>query len=458
MTDHVISRNPTSGEIIATYPLQSAAELETALQQSASAFAQWRNTEMAQRVKVLRQLGEQLRQRQDQLATLATLEMGKPIAQARAEVLKCASLCDWYAEHGPAMLADQPTLVENQQAWQSFRPLGVILAVMPWNFPYWQVLRGAVSMLLAGNTYLLKHAPSVMGCARLMQELFTATDLPRSAFNVINVDNDGVSAAIKDPRVAAIAVTGSVRAGGAIAAQAGAVLKKTVLELGGADPFIVLADADLDAAVASAVTGRYQNSGQVCMAAKRFIIEESIAEAFEARFSAAVQALKVGDPLQEETYIGPMARYDLRDELDHQVQETLQQGARLVLGGHKIEGVGNYYAPTILADVTPAMTAFRQEIFGPVAAITVARDAQHALQLANDSEFGLSATVWSGNEALARELAEQLETGAVFINGNGASDPRVAIGGVKKSGYGRELSSFGVHEFCNIQTVWKNRR
>ncbi|WP_215801016.1 aldehyde dehydrogenase family protein [Pantoea dispersa] len=458
MTDNIISRNPTSGEIIATYPLQSAAELETALQQSASAFAQWRNTEMAQRVKVLRQLGEQLRQRQDQLATLATLEMGKPIAQARAEVLKCASLCDWYAEHGPAMLADQPTLVENQQAWQSFRPLGVILAVMPWNFPYWQVLRGAVSMLLAGNTYLLKHAPSVMGCARLMQELFAATDLPRGAFNVINVDNDGVSAAIKDPRVAAIAVTGSVRAGGAIAAQAGAVLKKTVLELGGADPFIVLADADLDAAVVSAVTGRYQNSGQVCMAAKRFIIEESIAEAFEARFSAAVQALKVGDPLQEETYIGPMARYDLRDELDHQVQETLQQGARLVLGGQKIEGVGNYYAPTILADVTPAMTAFRQEIFGPVAAITVARDAQHALQLANDSEFGLSATVWSGNEALAQELAEQLETGAVFINGNGASDPRVAIGGVKKSGYGRELSSFGVHEFCNIQTVWKNRR
>ena len=458
MTEHVISRNPTSGEIIGTYPLQNAAELETALQQSASAFAQWRNTEMAQRVKVLRQLGEHRRQRQDQLATLATLEMGKPIAQARAEVLKCASLCDWYAEHGPAMLADQPTLVENQQAWQSFRPLGVILAVMPWNFPYWQVLRGAVSMLLAGNTYLLKHAPSVMGCAYLMEELFAATDLPRRAFNVINVDNDGVSAAINDPRVAAIAVTGSVRAGGAIAAQAGAVLKKTVLELGGADPFIVLADADLDAAVASAVAGRYQNSGQVCMAAKRFIIEESIADAFEARFSAAVQALKVGDPLLEETYIGPMARYDLRDELDHQVQETLQQGARLVLGGYKIDGVGNYYAPTILADITPAMTAFRQEIFGPVAAISVARDAQHALQLANDSEFGLSATVWSGHEALAQQLAEQLETGAVFINGNGASDPRVAIGGVKKSGYGRELSSFGVHEFCNIQTVWKNRR
>ncbi|MCQ8229636.1 aldehyde dehydrogenase family protein [Pantoea trifolii] len=458
MTDNVISRNPTTGEIIATYPLQSAAELEAALQQSADAFAEWRYTAMPQRVKVLRQLAEQIRQRQDELATMATLEMGKPIAQARAEVLKCANLCDWYAEHGPAILADKPTLVENQQAWQSFRPLGVILAVMPWNFPYWQVLRGAVSMLLAGNTYVLKHAPSVMGSANLMTSLFDATDLPKGGFTVINVDNDGVSAAIKDPRIAAVAVTGSVRAGGAIAAQAGAVLKKTVLELGGADPFIVLADADLDAAVASAVTGRYQNTGQVCMAAKRFIIEESVAEAFETRFSAAVRALKIGDPLAEETYIGPMARYDLRDELDNQVQQTIKEGARLVLGGHKIDGPGNYYAPTILADVTPAMTAFQQEIFGPVAAITVARDAQHALDLANDSEFGLSATVWSGNEALTNELAEKLETGAVFINGNGASDPRVAIGGVKKSGYGRELSSFGVHEFCNIQTVWKNRR
>lgn len=458
MTDNIITRNPTTGETLATYPLQTPAEVDAALQQSAEAFSQWRATPLAQRVQVLRQLAEQLRQRQDQLAAMATREMGKPIAQARAEVLKCAHLCEWYAEHGPAMLADKPAMVENQQAWQAFRPLGVILAVMPWNFPYWQVLRGAVSMLLAGNTYVLKHAPAVMGCAGLMTELFDATDLPAGGFTVINTDNDGVSAVINDPRIAAVAVTGSVRAGSAIAAQAGAVLKKTVLELGGADPFIVLADADLDAAVASAVAGRYQNTGQVCMAAKRFIIEESIAEAFETRFSAAVQALKIGDPMQEETYIGPMARYDLRDELDRQVQQTLQEGARLVLGGHKLEGAGNYYAPTILADVTPAMTAFQQEIFGPVAAITVARDAEHALALANNSEFGLSATVWSRDETRAQQLADQLETGAVFINGNGASDPRVAIGGVKKSGYGRELSSFGVHEFCNIQTIWKNRR
>jgi len=458
MSDNVLSRNPTTGEIIATYPLLTEHQLEAALQQSADAYTVWRDTPLQKRVNVLRQLGEQLRQRQDELAKMATLEMGKPIAQSRAEVLKCANLCDWYAEQGPAMLADKPTLVENQQAWQAFRPLGVILAVMPWNFPYWQVLRGAVSMLLAGNTYVLKHAPSVMGCAELLSSLFDATDLPKGGFTLMNVDNAGVSTAISDPRIAAVAVTGSVRAGAAIAAQAGAVLKKTVLELGGADPFIVLADADLDAAVASAVAGRYQNTGQVCMAAKRFIIEESVAEAFERRFSAAVQALKIGDPLEEETFIGPMARYDLRDELDRQVQETVQQGARLVMGGYKIEGAGNYYAPTILADVTPQMTAFRQEIFGPVAAITVAKDAQHALELANDSDFGLSATVWSGSEAIANQLAAQLETGAVFINGNGASDPRVAIGGVKKSGYGRELSSFGVHEFCNVQTVWKNRR
>jgi len=456
MTEHVLSRNPATGEILARYPLQSPAELEQALTKSASAFALWQRSSMDDRVRVLRQLGEQIRLRENDLSRTITLEMGKPIAQARAEVLKCANLCDWYAEHGPTMLADQPTQVAD--AWQRFRPLGVILAVMPWNFPLWQVLRGAVSMLLAGNTYLLKHAPNVMGSATLMAELFEATDLPAGGFNLINVDNDGVSVAIRDDRIAAVAVTGSVRAGAAIAAQAGAALKKTVLELGGSDPFIVLADADLDEAVKSAVIGRFQNTGQVCMAAKRFIVEAPIAEAFEKRFTAAVQALTMGDPLDEKTFLGPMARADLRDELDSQVKATLREGARLVLGGEKVAGEGNYYAPTILADVTPAMTAFREELFGPVAAIAVARDPQHALEIANDSDFGLSATVWSGNEAIADQLALQLEVGAVFVNGNGASDPRVTIGGVKKSGYGRELSHFGVHEFCNVQTVWKNRR
>lgn len=456
MTDYAISRNPTTGEEIGRYPLQNSSEMENALRRSADAFSQWRHSAMDLRVKVLRQLGEQIRLREPDLSRMITLEMGKPIAQARAEVLKCANLCDWYAENGPAMLADQPTQVAD--AWQRFRPLGVILAVMPWNFPLWQVLRGAVSMLLAGNTYLLKHAPNVMGSATLMAELFDATDLPAGGFNLINVDNDGVSAAIKDDRIAAVAVTGSVRAGAAIAAQAGAALKKTVLELGGSDPFIVLADADLDEAVKSAVIGRFQNTGQVCMAAKRFIVEAPVAEAFEKRFTAAVQALTMGDPLDENTFLGPMARTDLRDELDQQVQATLREGARLVLGGEKVAGQGNFYAPTILSDVTSEMTAFQQELFGPVAAIAVARDPQHALAIANDSEFGLSATVWTANEEIADQLALQLEVGAVFINGNGASDPRVTIGGVKKSGYGRELSHFGVHEFCNVQTVWKNRR
>ncbi|PQK81890.1 aldehyde dehydrogenase family protein [Pantoea ananatis] len=456
MTDFAVSRNPTTGDILASYPMQNTAELEQALSTSAAAFKKWRKSSMASRVTVLRQLGHQLREREPELTRMITLEMGKPVAQARAEILKCANLCDWYAEFGPAMLEDKPS--QAPDAWQSFRPIGVILAVMPWNFPFWQVLRGAVGMLLAGNTYLLKHAPNVMGSATLMAEVFDATDLPKGGFNLINVDNEGVSTAIKDDRIAAVAVTGSVRAGAAIAAQAGAALKKTVLELGGSDPFIVLADADLDEAVKSAVTGRYQNTGQVCMAAKRFIIEASIAEAFEARFVEAVKALKIGDPLNEDTYIGPMARADLRDELDQQVQASLREGARLVLGGEKIAGQGNYYAPTILSDVTSEMTAFRQELFGPVAAIAVARDAEHALEIANNSDFGLSATVWTGDEHMAARMSEELEVGAVFINGNGASDPRVTIGGVKKSGYGRELSHFGVHEFCNVQTIWKNRR
>lgn len=458
MTDYALSLNPTTGEEIARYPFQNDADIEASLQRSATALSEWRVSSMETRVAVLRKLADTLRERCQELAEMMTLEMGKPIAQARAEVNKCAQVCDWYAEHGPAVLAAQPTQVENQQAWQEFRPLGIILAVMPWNFPYWQVLRGAAGMLLAGNTYILKHAPNVMGCANLMRDVMNSVGFPAGTFEVLNVQNDGVSTLIKDPRVAAVAVTGSVRAGAAIATQAGAALKKTVLELGGSDPFIVLADADLDEAVKAAVIGRYQNTGQVCMAAKRFIIEASIAEEFEARFTAAVKALKMGDPLDEANYLGPMARYDLRDELHNQVQESLQQGARLVCGAEKVAGVGNYYAPTILADVTESMTVFRQEIFGPVAALITAKDADHALELANNSEFGLSATVWTADDAVADHFAANLETGAVFINGYGASDPRVTIGGVKKSGYGRELNHFGLHEFCNIQTVWRNRR
>ncbi|HAS1959343.1 TPA: succinate-semialdehyde dehydrogenase [Enterobacter cloacae] len=454
---HALSVNPATGETLAAYPWATSEEVEQAITLADAGFRQWRGESVSHRAQKLRDLGAALRQRGEEMAQMISREMGKPIVQARAEVAKSAGLCDWYAEHGPAMLRAEPTLVENQNAVIEYRPLGPILAVMPWNFPLWQVLRGAVPILLAGNSYLLKHAPNVLGSAELIGQIFADAGIAQGVFGWVNATNDGVSQAINDRRIAAVTVTGSVRAGAAIGAQAGAALKKCVLELGGSDPFIVLNDADLDLAVRAAVTGRYQNTGQVCAAAKRFIIEEGIADDFTRRFVAAVTALKMGAPDREENDIGPMARFDLRDELHQQVQATLAEGATLLLGGEKISGEGNYYAPTVLSHVTPTMTAFRQELFGPVAAITVAKDAEHALQLANDSDFGLSATVFTADETLAGKFARELECGGVFINGFSASDARVAFGGVKKSGFGRELSHFGLHEFCNVQTVWKNR-
>ncbi|MEE9660014.1 succinate-semialdehyde dehydrogenase [Enterobacter cloacae complex sp. CARB60] len=454
---HALSVNPATGETLAAYPWATPEEVERAISQADAGYRQWRRESVSHRAQKLRDLGAALRNRAEEMAQTISREMGKPILQARAEVAKSAGLCDWYAEHGPAMLRAEPTLVENHNAVIEYRPLGPILAVMPWNFPLWQVLRGAVPILLAGNSYLLKHAPNVLGSAELIGQIFADAGFPEGLFGWVNATNDGVSQAINDRRIAAVTVTGSVRAGAAIGAQAGAALKKCVLELGGSDPFIVLNDADLDLAVKAAVAGRYQNTGQVCAAAKRFIVEEGIAEAFTRRFVEAVSALKLGAPDREENFIGPMARFDLRDELHQQVQATLGEGATLLLGGEKIGGEGNYYAPTVLANVTPSMTAFRQELFGPVAAITVAKDAEHALTLANDSDFGLSATVFTADAALADKFSRELECGGVFINGYSASDARVAFGGVKKSGFGRELSHFGLHEFCNVQTVWKDR-
>ncbi|KJN32845.1 succinate-semialdehyde dehydrogenase [Enterobacter sichuanensis] len=454
---HAFSVNPANGETLAACPWATPEEVDHAISQSDAAYRQWRRESVAHRAQKLRDLGAALRNRAEEMAQTISREMGKPILQARAEVTKSAALCDWYAEHGPAMLRAEPTLVENDNAVIEYRPLGPILAVMPWNFPLWQVLRGAVPILLAGNSYLLKHAPNVLGSARLIAQIAAEAGIPEGVFGWVNATNEGVSQAINDSRIAAVTVTGSVRAGAAIGAQAGAALKKCVLELGGSDPFIVLNDADLDLAVKAAVAGRYQNTGQVCAAAKRFIVEEGIADAFTQRFVDAVAALKLGAPDQEENYLGPMARYDLRDELHQQVQATLAEGATLLLGGEKISGEGNYYAPTVLGNVTPEMTAFRQELFGPVAAITVAKDAEHALMLANDSDFGLSATVFTASDAQAERFSRELECGGVFINGFSASDARVAFGGVKKSGFGRELSHFGLHEFCNVQTVWKDR-
>ena len=452
---HAHSVNPATGETLAAYPWATSGDVERAIAQADTGFRQWRRESVAHRAQKLRDLGAALRSRAEEMAQTISREMGKPIMQARAEVAKSASLCDWYAEHGPAMLHPESTQVDN--AVIEYRPLGPVLAVMPWNFPLWQVLRGAVPILLAGNSYLLKHAPNVLGSAELIGKVFADAGFPEGVFGWVNATNDGVSQAINDRRIAAVTVTGSVRAGAAIGAQAGAALKKCVLELGGSDPFIVLNDADLDLAVNAAVAGRYQNTGQVCAAAKRFIVEAGVADAFTQRFVDAVKALKMGAPDEEDNYIGPMARFDLRDELHQQVQATLAEGATLLLGGEKLAGSGNYYAPTVLGGVTPQMTAFRQELFGPVAAITVAKDATHALQLANDSDFGLSATVFTANDALAETFSRELECGGVFINGYSASDARVAFGGVKKSGFGRELSHFGLHEFCNVQTVWKDR-
>ncbi|HCU0765897.1 TPA: succinate-semialdehyde dehydrogenase [Klebsiella michiganensis] len=455
---HAISVSPTTGETLSSVPWASEQQVDAAIALAEQGYRQWRNVSVAERAATLRNVGSAMRARGEALAQMISREMGKPIAQARGEVAKSANLCDWYAEHGPAMLNTEATLVEDNKAVIEYRPMGAILAVMPWNFPVWQVLRGAVPILLAGNSYLLKHAPNVLGSAAMIGEIFAAAGVPDGVFGWVNATNDGVSQMINDPRIAAVTVTGSVRAGKAIGAQAGAALKKCVLELGGSDPFIVLNDADLDEAVKAAVIGRYQNTGQVCAAAKRFIVEAGIAEAFTQKFVTAAAALKMGDPRDEQNYIGPMARFDLRDELHEQVSATLKEGATLLLGAEKIEGAGNYYAPTVLGNVTAEMTGFREELFGPVATITEARDADHALALANDSEFGLSATVYTTSEAQAQRFADELECGGVFINGYCASDARVAFGGVKKSGFGRELSHFGLHEFCNVQTVWRDRR
>lgn len=451
-----ISVNPGNGETLAEYPFQSDVQLDRTLALAHAGFRQWAATPVQARVAVFGALAALLRRDVESLGRMASLEMGKPIVQARAEVEKCAVLCDWYAEHGAPILNDQTTQI-GEKAYVSYLPLGPVLAVMPWNFPFWQVIRGAIPILLGGNAYVLKHAPNVMGCAYLIEKLLDEAGLPKGAFSIVNVNNDLVSKAIADSRIAAVAVTGSVRAGSAIASQAGAAIKKSVLELGGSDPFIVLADADIDAAVKAAVIGRFQNTGQICIAAKRIILEQPIAQEFTDKFVEQVRALKIGDALDESTYLGPMARFDLRDELAGQVSRCIDEGAQVLLGGGKIDGVGNYFEPTILAGVKPGMTTFTQETFGPVASLIVSRDADHAVEMANDSEFGLSGALWTKDSQRAKEIARKIDTGGMFINGFSASDPRIPIGGVKKSGFGRELSHFGVLEFMNAQTVWFDR-
>jgi succinate-semialdehyde dehydrogenase len=454
-TTGAVSRNPANGELIASYAFHTPEQVERLLDDNATASRRWRATPMAERVATYRRLSAALRQQAESLALLITAEMGKTIGAARAEVEKCASTIDWIATHGPAILADEPVAVDGEdQVHVSYLPVGSILGVMPWNFPLWQVIRAAAPIMLSGNGFILKHAPNVMGSAHALQNTYQIAGFPNGLFTNLNVDNATVAQVIDDARITAVTLTGSMRAGSAVAALAGKALKKSLLELGGADAFIVLADANIDLAVKAAIEARFQNAGQVCLAAKRFILEQAIAAEFTDKFVAAAKLVKVGDPLDPTTTIGPMARDDLRDELHAQVERTLEAGATLLLGGTKLAGAGNFYAPTVLADVTPGMAAFDEETFGPVAAITVADNAEHAIALANTSDYGLGGSLWTSDIGRAQQIARRLETGGVFINGFPASNARIPVGGVKKSGYGRELSHFGLREFTNAQTVW----
>ena len=380
--------------------------------------------------------------------------MGKSISEAVAEVEKCALNCDFYADNAEQFLADDHIKSNATESYVSFQPLGVILALMPWNFPYWQVFRFAAPALMAGNTAVLKHASNVSRVALDIERIFRESGLPEGAFKTVLVPGAETRSLIEDRRVAAVTLTGSEAAGIAVASTSGGVLKKNVLELGGSDAFIVLADADLAAAAQTAARARFQNTGQSCIAAKRFIVVESVAQEFERKFVEAAAKLRVGDPLDAQTQVGPMARGDLRDALQQQVRDSIALGAQVLLGGKPRDGKGYYYEPTIITNVTPEMPIFREETFGPVAAVIRARDTEHAIELANDSDFGLGGNLWTSNIELARKLARRIESGNVFINGMTASDPRLPFGGVKRSGYGRELSSFGIREFVNIQTVW----
>lgn len=450
-----LSRNSATGELIERFPLQSEGEIEQLLTQSRAAFQNWRALSLAERADVYRRFASTLRNRSDQIAPVITAEMGKPLRDARGEIEQCAESAEWFAEHGPAFLADEEVAVDgSDHAYVSYLPLGSILGVMPWNFPLWQAIRACVPVMLAGNGFILKPAPNTMRSAYMMSDAWEAAGLPKGLLSILNTDNEGIARIIADRRVVGASVTGSTRAGSAVAAQAGKFIKPSLLELGGADPFIVLADADIDKAVNAGILARYNNSGQICINAKRFILEAPIAEEYTTKFVSAARALKVGDPFDAATDLGPIARGDLRDTIHDQVTRTLASGATLLAGGHVMDGPGFFYETTVLGNVEPGMAAFDEEIFGPVAALTRARDFEHAIELANRSDYGLSGNLWTSDLARAQTIARRLETGGVFVNGYSASNARVPVGGVKNSGYGRELSHFGVREFTNAQTVW----
>ncbi|MDX3225206.1 aldehyde dehydrogenase family protein [Streptomyces sp. ME19-01-6] len=431
----IISSNPATGTQLARYAPQSPQEVDGILDATASAQAVWRRRAITDRTPLLREMARVLREGSDGYAALITAEMGKPITEARAEIEKCAMTCEYHADHAPAQLADRPVASHAAESAVVYDPLGVVLAVMPWNYPFWQFFRFAAPALAAGDGTLLKHANNVPQCALAVEEVVRKAGAPEGLCRTLLIEVDQVAGLIADPRVAAVTLTGSTEVGAIVAAQAAAVLKKQVLELGGSDPFVVLADADLAQAAATAVRARYINVGQSCVNAKRFIVEEAVADEFVAAFTAAAAALKVGDPTDPDTAIGPMARANLRETLHDQVRRTLDAGAVLALGGEVPDGPGCYYPPTVLDHVRPGMAAFDEETFGPVAAITRVADADEAIALANQTEYGLGAALWTSDLDRARRLTRLLDAGAVFVNGMVASDPRLPFGGIKKSGY-----------------------
>jgi succinate-semialdehyde dehydrogenase len=448
------SVNPATGEGIREYPETSPEDVESRLAEAGSAFDAWRRTSVAERARLMAQLGGTLKAERDRLARLMTSEMGKTLVAAEAEVTKCAVTCDWFAAEAARLLAPEPAPSDARRSYLRLDPLGAILAVMPWNFPLWQAFRAAIPAVLAGNVMVLKHASNVPGCALAIEALFGGAGFPRGVFTTLLLPPARAEALVDDERIRGVTLTGSEEAGRKLAARAGAALKKTVLELGGSDPFIVLADADPDQVAAQAVTARVQNNGQSCIAAKRFLVEAPIAERFERALAERMAALKVGDPMDRATDVGPLARDDLRDTLDRQVRDSVAAGARLLTGGSRPPGKGFFYAPTVIADTGPGIVAFDEETFGPLAAVARARDAEHAVALANASRFGLGASVWSGSVERAEALAGTLEAGLVFVNGIVKSDARLPFGGVKASGYGRELAAAGIREFVNLKTVW----
>lgn len=449
------SINPATEETIAEYPEMTAADATHALRASLAAFSHWSRTDFAERSALLNSAAEHLRERADALARLITTEMGKPVRESRAEVEKCALACEYYASDGAGFLADEEVALDGRRALVTFRPLGPLLAIMPWNFPLWQTIRAAAPALLAGNTVVLKLASNTTGCALALEELFRAAGFPAGVFTALRLPGRAMNRVIRHRAIAAVTLTGSTEAGRKVAAVAGAAVKKTVLELGGSDPYLVLEDADLALAARVAARARLVNGGQSCIAGKRFIVVETVRTAFEEAFTAEMRAIVPGDPLLEETRLGPLARTDLREQLHAQVRTSVEAGARLLCGGEIPAGRGAYYPPTVLADVKPGMPAFDEELFGPVAAVVSARDEATAIALANRTSFGLGAGLFTRDVERGRQIArEQLQAGLVAVNDFVQSDPRVPFGGVKRSGYGRELGPFGIREFVNIKTVF----